>query len=84
MKKTLAAVAAAGFAATTLVAGTAYAAEVEGTVESVDPTTRTITLDDGTTYTAEASVDLESLSEGDQVTVEVDDTTTSATSVETK
>lgn len=77
MKTILAAIAATGFL--TLAA---YAAEVEGTVQTVDPATQTIALDDGTVYTASAGVDLTSLAAGAKVKLTVDDTTNEVTAVE--
>lgn len=76
MKKTLAAL-----AATTFLAFAAYAAEVQGVVQSVDTDNRVITLEDGTQVNADASVDLEALAAGDKVTITIDDTTTSAVEV---
>ncbi|MCR4268529.1 DUF1344 domain-containing protein [Nitratireductor sp. ZSWI3] len=77
MRKILAAVAAVGFLTLS-----AYAAEVEGTVQTVDPATRTIALDDGTVYTAGESVDLASVTTGAKVKLTVDDTTNEVTAVE--
>ncbi|RVB11140.1 DUF1344 domain-containing protein, partial [Mesorhizobium sp. M7A.F.Ca.CA.004.05.1.1] len=45
MKKTLATT-----AALLAFLGTAYAATVQGTIQAVDPTTKSITLDDGKIY----------------------------------
>ncbi|WPZ12897.1 DUF1344 domain-containing protein [Nitratireductor rhodophyticola] len=77
MKKILAALAATGFLTLS-----AYAADVQGTVQSVDPATRTIALEDGTVYTAGEGVDLASISAGASVTLTIDDTTNEVTSVE--
>ncbi|QDZ02014.1 DUF1344 domain-containing protein [Nitratireductor mangrovi] len=76
MKKILSALAATAF-----LASAAYAAEVQGTVQSVDPATRTITLEDGTSYTADQAVDLSTVVAGDKVMITVDDTTTSAVEI---
>jgi hypothetical protein len=69
-------------AATAFFAVAAHAAEVQGTVQSVDPASRTIMLDDGTSYVADAAVDIEALAAGDKVMITVDDATTSAVEVE--
>lgn len=65
--------------------GAAYAATVEGVVQSVDPATRTITLQDGTSVTASEAVSAEvlaSLAAGTKVQVTVEDGTTNATAIE--
>ena len=62
--------------------GAAYAATVDGVVQSVDPATRTVTLEDGKTYKAADDVSLEALAAGTKVTVTVDDTTGDATGIE--
>jgi len=65
--------------------GAAYAATVEGVVQSVDPATRTITLQDGTSVTASETVSadvLASLAAGTKVQVTVEDGTTNATAIE--
>ncbi|MDV2964379.1 DUF1344 domain-containing protein [Nitratireductor aquimarinus] len=77
MKKILATLAATGFLTLS-----AYAAEVQGTVQSVDAETRTIALDDGTVYTAGEGVDLASIASGAAVTLIIDDTTNEVTSVD--
>lgn len=74
---------------TTLIAsaafiGAAYAAEVEGAVASVDPATRTITLEDGTSYVAAEGVVLDAITTGSTVKVTFEDGTTNATAVEAK
>ena len=60
----------------------AYAGEMEGTVQSVDPAARTITLDDGTSFTAAEGINLEALIAGAQVKVIYEDGTNTATAVE--
>jgi len=60
----------------------ALAGEGEGVVASVDPTTRTITLEDGSTWTAAEDIDIEALAAGDAVKVTYDDGTTTVTAVE--
>ncbi|MFC5585487.1 DUF1344 domain-containing protein [Nitratireductor kimnyeongensis] len=77
MKKILAVLATSGFLTLS-----AYAAEVQGTVASIDVATRTIALDDGTVYTAGEGVDLASVAAGATVTLTIDDTTNEVTSVE--
>ena len=77
MRKVLTAIAATAFFSVA-----AIAAEGEGTVQSVDPASRTIVLEDGMSYTADEEVDLTALAPGDSVTIMIDDTTTSAISVE--
>ncbi|WP_295814748.1 DUF1344 domain-containing protein [uncultured Nitratireductor sp.] len=77
MKQILAVLAATGFLTLS-----AFAAEVQGTVQSVDPATRTIALDDGTVYPAGEGVDLASIAAGATVTLTIDDTTNEVTSVE--
>lgn len=49
--------------------GMAAADEATGTVESVDETMRTITLEDGTTYELQEGVDIEGIFPGQEVTV---------------
>ncbi|MDN2565439.1 DUF1344 domain-containing protein [Aquibium sp. A9E412] len=78
MKKLLATLAATGFLALS-----AQAAEVEGTVQSVDPAARMIVMEDGTAYTADGAVDLESLTVGSSVTLTVDDASGTVTAVDT-
>lgn len=65
--------------------GAAYAGTVEGVVKSVDPVTKTISLEDGTAVTAGADVTAEALgalAAGTKVKVTVEDGTTNATAVE--
>lgn len=65
--------------------GAAYAATVEGVVKSVDPTTKTITLEDGTAVVAGADMTAEALDAliaGTKVKVTLDEGTTNATAVE--
>jgi Cu/Ag efflux protein CusF len=71
---TLAAAAALTFAA--------HAGEAEGTVRSVDPSTRTITLDDGQAFVAADSVQLDTVMTGSRVRITFDDATLNATAVE--
>ncbi|ODT06484.1 MAG: hypothetical protein ABS58_11365 [Mesorhizobium sp. SCN 65-20] len=74
------------FLATTVaslaIVGAAYAAELEGTVHSVDPATRSITLEDGKTYVIPESISVEGLAAGAKVKVTVDDTTGAVTAIE--
>lgn len=69
-------------AATFAFAGAAFAGEVEGTVKSVDPTSRTITLDDGTSFVVAQNVTIDALATGAKVKVTFDDGTANATAVE--
>ncbi|WP_378949565.1 DUF1344 domain-containing protein [Mesorhizobium sp. ANAO-SY3R2] len=62
--------------------GTAYAADVEGTVQAVDPATKSITLEDGKTYVVPESISIEGLAAGAKVKVTVDDTTGAVTAVD--
>lgn len=62
--------------------GTAYAADVEGTVQAVDPATRSITLEDGKTYVVPESISVEGLAAGSKVKVTVDDATGAVTAVD--
>ena len=72
----------ATFAAMSAFVVAAYAAEVEGKVQSVDAATRTITLDDGQTFVAAEGVEIAQLEPGANVKITVDDATMSVTSVE--
>lgn len=63
--------------------GAAYAATVEGVVQSVDTATRTVTLEDGKSFKAPESAALDSLTAGTKIKVTVDDTTGAVTAVET-
>lgn len=62
--------------------GAAYAADVEGTVQSVDPATRSITLEDGKTYVVPASISVDGLAAGAKVKVTVDDSSGAVTAIE--
>lgn len=62
--------------------GAAYAADLEGTVQSVDPATRSITLEDGKTYVVPESISVEGLAAGAKVKVTVDDTSGAVTAIE--
>lgn len=62
--------------------GSAYAADIEGTVQSVDPATRSITLDDGKIYVVPESIKVDGLEAGAKVKVTVDDTTGAVTAIE--
>jgi len=65
MKKVFAPVAVAAF----LFASAASADEASGTIEAVDPATRTITLSDGTSYNVSEEVMIENLQPGTEVQV---------------
>lgn len=62
--------------------GTAYAAEVEGVVQTVDPSTRQITLDTGESFTAPEDAALDEMAPGDKIKVTVDDSSGAATAIE--
>lgn len=62
--------------------GSAYAADIEGTVQSVDAATRSITLDDGKIYVVPESIKVDGLAAGAKVKVTVDDTTGAVTAIE--
>lgn len=62
--------------------GIAYAATVEGVVQTVDPASRTITLEDGTTFRAPESAAIDSLAAGTKIKVTVDDSSGAVTAVE--
>jgi Cu/Ag efflux protein CusF len=49
-------------------------AQVTGSINSVDPEAREITLDNGTVYTLQRSVNLDNLSAGDKITVNTETT----------
>ncbi len=59
-----------------------FAGEMEGKIQSVDQSTRTIVLEDGSSYVAAEGVAIEELAEGDSVVVTFDDGTNNATAVE--
>lgn len=62
--------------------GAAYAGTVEGIVQSVDPATRTITLEDGKSFVAPEGVAIDTLAVGAKVNVTVDDSSGAVTAVE--
>ncbi|MFN3550147.1 MAG: copper-binding protein [Mesorhizobium sp.] len=62
--------------------GTAYAAEIEGVVQTVDPSTRQITLDTGQSFTAPEDAVLDEMAPGDKIRVTVDDSSGAATAIE--
>lgn len=62
--------------------GAAYAADIEGTVQSVDPATRSITLEDGKVYVIPETIKVDELAAGAKVKVTVDDTTGAVTAIE--
>lgn len=63
--------------------GAAYAATVEGVVQSVDPATRTVTLQDGNTFVLPDSTPIDSIAIGAKIRVTVDDSSGAVTAVET-
>ena len=62
--------------------GAAFAATVDGVVQSVDPTTRTITLEDGKTFLAPEGTEIDKLTAGTKIKVTVDDSSGAVTAVE--
>lgn len=60
----------------------AYAATVEGTIRSVDPAAKSITLDDGKIYQLPPEAAVDQLTVGTKVAVVVDDTTGIVTSIQ--
>jgi Cu/Ag efflux protein CusF len=62
--------------------GAASAAEVEGTVQTVDPTTRMVTLDTGESFTAPEDATLDDIAPGDKVKVTLDDSSGAAMALE--
>jgi hypothetical protein len=62
--------------------GAAYAATVEGVVQTVDPATRTVTLQDGTAVVAVEHVAIDALAPGAKVKVTLEDGTSNATAIE--
>ena len=77
MKRTLATT-----AALLALIGSAYAATVQGTIQAVDPATKSITLDDGKIYQLPTEAVIDQLVVGAKVAVTVDDTTGMVTSIE--
>jgi len=65
--KALAGVLAASFLA--LATSMALADEATGTIQSVDPQSMTVTLEDGTAYTLPADFDASTIQAGDTVTI---------------
>ncbi len=62
--------------------GLAYAGETEGTIDSVDTATGTVTLADGQTFTAGEGVDVSMLASGDSVKVTFEDGSNTATAID--
>jgi len=79
MNKLLTATAAAALLAASSL--TAFAGEVTGTIQAVDPAAGTVTLDDGNTYTLPAGFDVTALAAGSRVVLTVDDGTTTVTAI---
>lgn len=61
--------------------GSAYAATVQGTIKSIDPDTKSFTLDDGKIYQLPAESTVDKLHVGIKVAVTVDDKTGIVTSI---
>lgn len=62
--------------------GAAYAAQIEGVVQSIDTATRAITLEDGKVYVVPEALSVEGLAAGSKVKVTVDDTNGTVTAIE--
>ncbi|MCG7506592.1 DUF1344 domain-containing protein [Mesorhizobium retamae] len=62
-------------------ASSAYAATVQGTIKSIDPDTKSFTLDDGKIYQLPAESTVDKLQVGIKVAVTVDDKTGIVTSI---
>ncbi|MFD9898189.1 DUF1344 domain-containing protein [Mesorhizobium sp. UC22_110] len=71
--------AATAFVALSVSAG--YAATVQGTIKSIDPDTKSFTLDDGKIYQLPAESTVDKLKVGIKVAVTVDDKTGIVTSI---
>jgi opacity protein-like surface antigen len=67
--------------ATLVAISTAYAAEMEGVVQSVDMDTMMIMMEDGTSVKAAEGVDISGVEAGDKVMVMTDDGSGEATEV---
>ena len=65
-------------------AGIALADEAKGKVQTVDPATRTIQLDDGTMYTVAEGVALDTLKPGTEVTVSFEEKNGQKTATDVK
>ena len=76
MKKLIIAAAVAAFVSP------AFAGQMEGKVQAVDESTRTILLEDGSTYVVAEGIPIVELAAGDAVMVTYDDGTNNATSIE--
>jgi Cu/Ag efflux protein CusF len=61
--------------------GSAYAATVRGTIQAVDPATKSITLDDGKIYQLPPKAAINQLKIGAKVAVTVDEKTGLVTSI---
>jgi Cu/Ag efflux protein CusF len=75
-----------GVAVSLLVCTAAWAGDVTGKIQSVDPTEKTVTLDDGTKIWVGDAIDMDKLKEGSEVkaSYEEKDGKNVATSVEVK
>lgn len=60
----------------------AYAGEIQGSVQSVDPASRTVILQDGSSYVAAEGVVLDDIEAGTQVRLTFDDSTMTAVQIE--
>ena len=64
----------AALATTVMLAGPAFAAQVEGHIKSINRDDLTITLDDGKSYKLNAETDLEALKPGMDIVIAYDET----------
>ena len=64
-----------------VLAGPAHAATVQGTIKSIDPDTKSFTLDDGKIYQLPAETTVDKLKVGIKVAVTIDDKTGIVTSI---
>lgn len=81
MKNLIAALTAVAFLG---VAGAALADEAKGKIQAVDPTARTIQLEDGSMYTVAEGVALDALTPGTEVTVSFEEKDGAKTATEVK
>ncbi len=65
-------------------AGAAFADEAKGKIQAVDPTARTIQLEDGSMYTVAEGVALDALTPGTEVTVAFEEKDGTKTATEVK
>lgn len=81
MNKSTKTIIAAASVALFALASSAFAATVQGTIKSIDPDTKSFTLDDGKIYQLPAESTVDKLQVGIKVAVTVDDKTGIVTSI---